>query len=270
MDIKQVLDKLPALSPAVNQLLELLRSEYAPPEELEKYLVACPVIAGKVLQISNSSFYGLSRQINSIKEATIILGQHTLRGLIYSLAVIDNFKDEASHKGFSYQEVWTHSLYAACMARVIAEKKGKDSGNVFTSSLFMNFGLIILDTTHRDLVDQALALTQDRHINFRKTIYKTTNIDYVKLSAEALTLWRFPEETIQMIEKFAESDQSEDLAILRLANFISAAFFNSPLSQEVPSIGKKTIEAALEGCDIKDILLNTDELFSQIAKDLIG
>jgi len=234
LEINGILDSLPELSPGINQLLELLRSDFAPPEELERLLIACPVIAGKVLQLSNSTFYGLSRQINSVKEATIILGQHTLRGLVYSLAVIEEFKEDQQSGCVKYEDIWMHSLYAACLSRTIAEKRGIEGAHLFTSSLFMHFGLIVLDTVEKEAIGEAFNFTQEQDVNFRKSVYKSTHIDYMKLSYEALNFWRFPTETCVLIKSMTGNDQSTELVILRFANFISASFFETPLQIQVP------------------------------------
>lgn len=52
-----------------------------------------PVLAARVLRLANSPFYGLPRQVGSLREAVLILGFSNLRGLVLSVGLIGAFTD---------------------------------------------------------------------------------------------------------------------------------------------------------------------------------
>jgi len=64
---------------SMNNALELLDSDQVDYDRLHHYIVQDTALSDQVLAIANSSFYGMSGKVSSIKESCIILGRHTLR-----------------------------------------------------------------------------------------------------------------------------------------------------------------------------------------------
>jgi len=270
-DLQVILDNLPSMSPNVEKLLDTFKQDFTEPEVLETLLIACPVIAGRVLQISNSSFYGLSRQINSLREATIILGQHTLRGLIYSLAVIENFKESRNPTSFSYENVWLHSLYSACLVRVISDEKKLDSSSLFTAALFQHFGLLVYEGGTNESIQDALDLSNQKGISLQKSIIEVSGIDYMELSSRALHYWNFPDNVCVLLETMDKENKGLEMALFSLANTVASAFYKSYLSIGVAPINEVDLDNIFPNQDIaNDYLSKADTLYIQMAKDFLG
>lgn len=278
LDIEQsVLKTLPVMKKEVASLLDALKQDFVEPKVLEAKLIACPVISGRVLQIANSSFYGLSREISSIREATIILGQHTLRSLVYSLAAMDEFKDskqENSEGGLDYKIIWQHALYSACVARVIAEHKRLNASDIFTATLFLHFGILILESIEDEKINQAMNLSLETKESFKNTIIQVTQLNYISLSAKALNYWHFPVSVCELIhsveEDMSTSEHSDETKIMCLSNIIASAFLNSPLSHGYSQISKQVLDVIEPENKFIKLLEQSDILYSQMASNFIG
>tara|TARA_R110001592_G_scaffold54017_2_gene165519 strand:+ start:14886 stop:15716 length:831 start_codon:yes stop_codon:yes gene_type:complete len=274
LDIEQVLKTLPTMTKEVESLLDTLKQDFVEPKILEGKLVACPVIAGRVLQISNSSFYGLSREISSLREATIILGQHTLKSLIYSLAAMDEFKGSKDNNVLDYTLIWQHSLYSACLARTIADYKKLNASDIFTAALFQHFGILILENIEQEKISQAITLSKAQNASFKKTIFHITKLNYINLSAEALNYWHFPVSVCELIHSLKKEkidpERSTETKILQLSNFITSAFLKSPLSIDNNPIDKEILDIVESEADFIRLLEQTDILYAQMASNFIG
>ena len=273
VEVDEILDKLPSFSPSVNKLLDALKKDFVEPKELEILLVSCPVIAGRVLQISNSSFYGFSRQIDSLKEACVILGQHTLRSLVYTLAVIGDYRDdEARQDTLSYDSLWKHSLFSACLARVVAQANKRDSSNLFTTALFQHLGLIVLDNFDNDWMPQALNVAATGSHTMQDAVSEVTGLNYLEVSYKALEYWNFPEEVCHSVEAIYDGSCGFDQQTLNIANGVADAFGY----QIAPGAGAMallpgTVDAVFTDQDLAlEQLHETDVLFVQMAKDFLG
>lgn len=276
LDIKDVLDKLPVMPKEVENLLDTLKQDFVQPKILESKLVACPVIAGRVLQIANSSFYGLSREISSLREATIILGQHALKSLIYSLAAMDQFKGSKNTdtNALDYSSIWKHSLYAACIARSIAEDKKLNAADIFTAALFQHFGILILESIEHQKITEAIILSSEKQKAFLNSINDLCGLNYIALSAKALNHWHFPVSVCDMIHSVESNqltnDASEETSILLLSNFIASAYFKSSLSVDIPALTPVSLSIIENEDHLLQLLKKADLLYSQMASDFIG
>ncbi len=273
IEVDKILDELPSFSPSVDKLLQALKQDFVDPKELETLLISCPVIAGRVLQISNSSFYGFSRQIDSLKEACVILGQHTLRSLIYTLAVLGNYRDggERGDK-LSYDAVWKHSLYSACVTRALASHHKLDSSNLFTTALFQHLGLIVLDNFDDSWLPQAIKTTSQGSHTLQDAVSEVSGLNYFEVSFKALEYWNFPTDVCRAVESIYDGSAGTDQQALNMGNVVADAFGYDI----APKASAMTLRAGVLDVmftneqQAHDILSEADSLFAQMAKDFLG
>ncbi len=98
-----------------------------------------PAMSVKVLKLTNSAFYGLSREVDSVKHAVMIIGLEAVKNLVLSASVLNMFKANDSNKEY-HEGFWRHSLAAAFAARILAKRfKG---GKFFNPDPAFSLGLI--------------------------------------------------------------------------------------------------------------------------------
>jgi len=112
--------------------------------DLEKIIEADPVLAARLLKISNSVFYGFETKVESIKHALSVIGSGPLSNLVLSATVSDNFrtipKDLVNMEAF-----WKHSLASAMAARLLAELKNEsDTDSYYLAGLLHDIGSLII------------------------------------------------------------------------------------------------------------------------------
>jgi putative nucleotidyltransferase with HDIG domain len=101
----------------------------------------------KVLKLTNSAFYGLQREIESVKQAVVIVGLEAIKNLVLSASVLDMFKGKDIDPEFQ-DKFWRHSLAVGFCARLLA-RMGKSRGMLdpdaaFSGGLLHDIGKVIL------------------------------------------------------------------------------------------------------------------------------
>lgn len=182
-EIRSGLSRMSGLSPAVQAILPRLGDDTFDVNELGCMVLQDPMLAARVLHLANSPFYGLPRQVGSLREAVLILGFSNLRSVVLSTGMIGVFPDG---------EGVSHSLATAAAARSLAISLGMDQGMAYTAGLLHNLGALLMGHFSPDHW-QALAgespLEGDGRLMKER---QTFGFDHCELGAEIAGDWHFP------------------------------------------------------------------------------
>ena len=86
--------QLPTLPAVAVRVLELTSRRDVELGEIAKAVEHDPAIATRVLKTVNSSFYGLTQRVGSIRQALAYLGLETVKGLVLGFSLARAFKGE--------------------------------------------------------------------------------------------------------------------------------------------------------------------------------
>ncbi|MDZ4722873.1 MAG: HDOD domain-containing protein [candidate division Zixibacteria bacterium] len=148
--VKQVVSNirnLPTPPIVFHQIQKVISSPNASATQVASILAEDPAMSVKVLKLTNSAFYGLSREIDSVKQAVVIVGMEAIRNLVLSASVLEMFKGKNVDE--EYQEkFWRHSLATAFCSRILAraiKTRGiVDPDAAFSSGLLHDIGKIVV------------------------------------------------------------------------------------------------------------------------------
>ena len=159
----QVLPKLPTSSMNIWQKISHGTLEY---HELAQIVETDPILAGEVIRITNSSFYGLQRKIGSVLRAVILLGNKTIRSLVRGL-ILRKVKFNSAHLSTQeQQDIWSHNLTTAILARSLAVQSNLcDPEEAFLTGLLHDIGKLINPTEAEILINlQGKVIPLDLHV----------------------------------------------------------------------------------------------------------
>ncbi len=237
---------LPSPPAVALKILEAVRQDQSSFDDLAQIIMADPALTARILKFANSCLFGFPKPVNSMGQATSLIGTNALKNLALSFVIVQDFQ-RAIQDSFDMDLFWRRSITAAIAADTIAKHVALKDDNIFTSALLQDIGVLILyladSRTYAALLDK-------KRIN-GKTTFETEQqqfgFDHTEVSHYLLTTWGVPEEICQPIllhhskkhdNKFGDSAQ-----ILRLADKISAIYHgtqSSALSQEVHKLLSKT------------------------------
>ena len=227
------------------------------------------VIAGKVLRLANSSFYGFSRKIGSLQHAVVILGLNEIRNLVLTTSVIDAFKDLKSDNAFQIQKFWEHSLACATASRVLAEAaRLTNPEEVFAGGLLHDIGKLIYAFFFPEEFERIVAEVEDHQLPLIEAEEKILGLSHAKIGTELAAKWHLPPPIVEMIQHHQPEDTTKykkEVMAVDIGNSLSIALgIISWGEKQVPIITDKTWgDFGLKITDLEFIITRIDKLFRE-------
>lgn len=127
--------RIPGNRLAIMQLLAKLQNPAAELDELVTLISQNVTLSYKILRYVNSAHFGLSREIESIRQAVVMLGQNTIRNLA-ALMTLSEVYDKPD-------ELIRLSMIRARMCEKLAAHEGIEPGMAFTVGLFSTLDALL-------------------------------------------------------------------------------------------------------------------------------
>jgi len=146
MDLKKILSgaQLPALPQSAIRLLELSQDPSNGPSEFAVPIESDPGLAGQVLRFVNSSYFGFSREISSVKLAITLVGIRTIKNFALWSAVFSLMPNPKCGP-LDLKNLWQDSLRRALFARRVAKLLGlKEAEEAFSAALLQDMAVPLL------------------------------------------------------------------------------------------------------------------------------
>ncbi len=119
------LGPLPVLPQVYFEVRDLLEEEEPSVEAIARAILREPVMAAKLLQVANSTFFGQRRHVENVARAVTVLGLALVHGLVLAHSVFQVLEIRQV-EGFSHEALWRHSLACGLLARQIAQRLSWD------------------------------------------------------------------------------------------------------------------------------------------------
>jgi HD-like signal output (HDOD) protein len=146
LDLEEVLTaaQLPALPHSAIRLLQISKDADAGPAELAAPIESDVGLASQVLRFVNSSYFGFSREVSSIKSAVMLVGMRTIKNFVLWSAVFSKVLDPKCGR-FQLKQLWEDSLRRALFARDLIMLFGsKAADNAFAAALLQDMAIPLL------------------------------------------------------------------------------------------------------------------------------
>jgi len=176
------------------KLIRLMHGGNYDMQEIAEEVSRDQVLSAKVISYCNSAFISPHKKIDSIKRATLILGEIRLLEIVISTSLRDFFEKQEGGYSLLRGGLFKHSLAVACLTKVIARKINRlDVQTAYTAGLLHDIGKIVLD--------QYVAETRPMfYCNQREGVADLISIeqeafatDHQKIGAELAVIWNLPE-----------------------------------------------------------------------------
>jgi HD-like signal output (HDOD) protein len=158
-------------------------------------------MTAKMLQIVNSAVMGLAHKVSSPFEAVEYLGLGTVRSLVLSAHIFSCFK-QVNLKRFSVNQLWSHSLRTALVARRIMHLEQADpidGEDAYAAGMLHDVGKLMLAESRPDLFQQALGLAAERPTPLPDAEREILGATDSGVAAYLLGLWGLPAAIVEAV-----------------------------------------------------------------------
>lgn len=155
----------------------------------------------KILQLVNSAFFGLPREVSSPAEAVVFLGIETVKALVLSVKLFSQFEHKTSAL-FSVERLWEHSHMVAMVARMIAaeEKLSRQMVNqAFIAGLLHDVGRLILVAGMPQQYNEVVKLAREQGISLWQAEKSLLGATHAEVGAYLLGLWGLPNPVVEAV-----------------------------------------------------------------------
>ena len=153
-------DTIPPIRPFPVSAMRLMKISGDPASdvrELVSVIETDPGFAVKLMQVANSTLYGMSGRIRSVQQAVVVLGYRKLHDITVTLGATDVFS-QGNEGQQQREQLWYHSLACAVTAQQLAKRIDLPPDEAFLGGILHDVGkLVMIDLA----ADEYLAITKD-------------------------------------------------------------------------------------------------------------
>lgn len=223
------MDRIPTVPSLYCELVQQLQSPNARLDVLAAVVQQDPGVTAKLLQLVNSSFFGLRRPISSPVDAIAYLGVESLKSLVLSLSAFSQYR-EMDAAGVSLTSVWQHSLRTAEIARRLVGARGLASGmadTAFVGGLLHDIGRVVLACNFPADYAAVRQLAVEQEIRLEAAEEKAFACTHADVGGYLLGLWGLPGAVVEAIAYHHVPAAAKDAAFtpltaVHIANVLDA------------------------------------------------
>lgn len=195
------LGKLPSLPSVYAELQRKIRDPECSIGDIAAIIEKDMAMSAKVLQLVNSAFFGLFKNIDSPIRAVNLLGLDTVKTLVLGVGVFSELKTKPSDI-FAVGALWSHSMETAALAKHIAMAESNDKqfiDTVFIAGMMHDVGKLLLFSTLHDAYLQAVAMAREHNMLLCQAEQSILNSDHGDVGSYLMGLWGLPGNVVEAI-----------------------------------------------------------------------
>jgi HD-like signal output (HDOD) protein len=264
---KSILDNLPILPLSLSKILEQLNDQEFDTEVLIDLIKQEAIIAAKVIELANSSYYNRrNKEITDLKSAFMLLGANGLME-----GVINGFVSKLAPQSPIYfkqygNKIWQHSLSTGIIAKDLLNKSQNksESAQGYLIGLICNLGDMII----YQLLIEAFSFVhpdcQPNSFAFKDLMFKNSK----KITYYIAKHWNFPSSIIDALALQVKLTKSSMLPSLFLKRPVACYIYEANLISELEMRFEKNEIDEVTLIESIDFLVFSDEAKQYINKRL--
>ncbi len=222
--MRSVMD-LPPLPQVLMKANEIMANPSSTFKDLGGIIETDQAIAGRVLKLANSAYYGLRGMVSSIHQASVVLGFEALGELISVVGASGLLDNILNGYGLEAGSLWQHSLAVAFGSKIIARKKyPTHENNAFSAGLLHDCGKMILDEYVKEREDQFDSFLKGEGNTYLAAEKQILGFDHAEIAFDLCKKWNIPESQSLAIRYHhfpSESNQNELAYIIHIADVLA-------------------------------------------------
>ncbi len=226
VDLLGPIGDLPVMPRIYRELLHALAEPEVDMQHVAEIVESDPGITAKLLQITNSSYFGLRREVSSVSQAVNYLGVQTIQDLALTAEVFRQFETGAS-RSFSIEKEQTEAVLAGRVARQMFDDKHA-ADLAFLGGMLHDVGELIL-ATHApetfERVSREAAATERPRLEVEREVL---GVSHAEVGAYLLGVWGMPYPVVEAVahhhrpSAVGHADEFDVLTAVHVAQALAA------------------------------------------------
>jgi HD-like signal output (HDOD) protein len=196
--------QLPALPQSAIKILELSRDPDTGPNELAVPIETDPGLTGQVLRFVNSSYFGFSREITSVRLAITLVGVRSIKNFTLWSAVF-SLMPNPKCGCFDLAALWQDSVRRGLFARMLVKLLGqKDGEETFAAALLQDMAVPLLAKELPTEYAELLAARDGGRRRLSHLEHDRFGWDHAEAAGQMARKWNLPASLSALIESHTD------------------------------------------------------------------
>jgi putative nucleotidyltransferase with HDIG domain len=221
------MQQLPSLPKSCIEMRKALADPDSTSQSIALLVERDPAMSAKVLQLVNSAFFGVARNISDINTAITYLGKSILENLVLSVEIFRAFRPTKSISGFSLEALHAHAQLTAKMAGYVAgDNTVRRLGMI--AGLLHDVGKLVLAEATPEHFARAIEGAQREKRPLFEIEEELTGVSHAEVGAYLLSMWGIP---YVIVEAVAHHHHLERVACEK-GDLLSSVYFANWLAHD--------------------------------------
>jgi HD-like signal output (HDOD) protein len=195
------LKSIPSIPAIYNKLLKAVQNPDVSMKEIGAIISTDVGMTAKLLQIVNSSFFGIGSKVSEPAHAASLLGIETIKALVLIVHVFDQF-DLDQVPRYPYEQLSRHSMAVGNLAaRICRDEMVEESQIVdaMTIGVLHDLGVIILAANLPERYSTALKMKEKEKIPLVDAEMAVFRTSHAEVGAYLMGLWGLPDSFTEVV-----------------------------------------------------------------------
>lgn len=221
------LSALPCMPKVFQDIMPELKSPTTSTDRVGQIISRDVALTAKLMQLVNSSYFGLAQKVANPSHAAALLGLNMLKSLVLCAGVLNQFRQ--SHlTGFSLEQVSQHSVEVGRLANQLAQDIVGDeliADDALLAGLLHDIGQLTLATCPEVPYEAVLRAAQDQNTSIWRAEQAVLGLNHAEVGGYLLGSWGMPQTVVEAVALHHEPSTSGStrftaLTAVHLANGI--------------------------------------------------
>lgn len=219
-EIVSEMGDLPPMPIVAVKVLELLQDPDMSIKQLAGTISLDAAVSARMLKIANSSMYGVSRQITTLQNALVLLGERTVRSLVLASSMSSVNKSY----GLLEKMLWEESVGCALASRYLSNKlKVANPDEAFLAGLFSNLGKIIRNNNEPERYRELVEAVYNGAGDYSTLEVEVFSVPYTMVGAAVLHSWKIAPLLVDSVCFQNNLDEADNREVADLSSVVSFA-----------------------------------------------
>jgi HD-like signal output (HDOD) protein len=244
---------LPAMPQTVFKAQELMSSSQAGMKQLAQVIETDQAIVARMLRFANSTYYGLSGKVSSVRHAATLLGNLKVGELITMAGSSTVIANTLEGYGLESGALWLHSLAVAFGARIVVSRKNPDlAGDAFTAGLLHDAGKMILGQYILEKRAKFQGIIRNGEQTFLEIEEKLLGFDHSEIMSAVCKNWNIPANLANAIQYHHCPSRTPESIFAYAVHLADAIAIMSGVGTGIDGMLYHLDEATLDFFDLSD------------------
>ncbi|MCB1019835.1 MAG: HDOD domain-containing protein, partial [Acidobacteria bacterium] len=188
---------LPPFPAVALQLMGLLDDDDIPMKQVVTLLRMDPALSAEILRVSNSALYGLSRRIDNVSHAVVVLGTDSVKRLALTVA-LGRFSQRFL-KDKALRHCWDHAVATALVCERLAGHTSHSRDRAYTAGLLLDIGRLALLACYPSEYGNLIEVARENDFDQIECERQLFDIDHCAAGEWLGRHWNLPDDLVDAI-----------------------------------------------------------------------